>query len=294
MHANKAQDCMHRNNRTGIYNMSHFWATNGRDQAVLDEWYLLTDTKRLNVSDFAPGFKEGPENPHVVGCYLSHWRLLQQAQSFYTTHQTLQTRPDALVILEDDAACVDNLDTYLQETIPKLPSDWDFFMIGGKPFSELDRTFDDGTSKIDKPEDTFQSLACQGFFGRSSTGPFAPDGSRRIDPKRDDYWKTGYMTNTHAYVVNPKRLEHILHVLKTATDNNGDIVPIDMVYGDAMHRGVLQAFMPTQEYCAQQTHALLKSPRPWEGFYYHPQWKKGAEWGPMYYKECPARDQGLF
>jgi GR25 family glycosyltransferase involved in LPS biosynthesis len=332
----KAQKCIQANRYTGIPSWTHFPATNGRDQAVLDEWFALTKTKLLKTKDFQKGFKDGYEHPHSVGCFLSHWRLLQLTLASYQTlllpmlmpqMTHVATRPDALILLEDDAVCVDNLYQYLQDVIPKLPRDWDLFMIGGKPFSYLSKRFSISKRRIianrSHPE-LFHELACQGYFGNSSTGPFAPNGSRRINPQHDAYWKIEYMTNTHAYVVNPHRLEKVVHLLNTAHDNNlTGIVPVDIVYAEAMRAGKLNAYMPTQEYCHQQekkqstnnttttatTTSTTTTPAqrllplhhplsPWMGYYHHEKWHSlfhlPYEWGPIYYTDCPARDQGIF
>ncbi|KAG7340843.1 glycosyltransferase family 25 LPS biosynthesis protein [Nitzschia inconspicua] len=301
LHHSKVQDCMKRNRLSGI-NATWFPASNGNDQVILDEWYALTMTKRLNASLFKKGFKSGYENPHVVGCYMSHWNLLKLTLSYY---QTLQQRPDALVILEDDVACSNNLHEYLEATIPKLPHDWDLFMIGGKPFSYLSSKPLNTTIVANKTNpDLFQQLACQGVFGTSLTGPFAPQSrSRYIDPTRDAYWKIEYMTDTHAYVVNPLRLEYLVDFLGSIHQQITYMRPIDITYADAMRSGHIQAYMPTQEYCRQhssQHQELFKAhPTSWKGYYHHPSWQRlwdnqPYEYGPMFFEHCPARDQGVF
>ncbi|KAG7373547.1 hypothetical protein IV203_034271 [Nitzschia inconspicua] len=299
LHYSKAQDCMKRNRLSGI-NATWFPSSNGYDQMILDEWYALTKTKWLNASLFKKGFKSGYENPHVVGCYMSHWNVLKLTLSFY---QTLQQRPDALVILEDDVACSNNLLEYLEATIPKLPDGWDLFMIGGKPFSYLSSKPLNTKIVANKTKpDLFQELACQGIFGTSLTGPFAPQNrSRFIDPTRDAYWKIEYMTNTHAYVVNPLRLEYLVDFLGSIHQQITFMRPIDITYADAMRNGHIQAYMPTQEYCRQHSpQELLKAhPTPWIGYYHHPSWQRlmddePYEYGPIFFEHCPARDQGIF
>jgi GR25 family glycosyltransferase involved in LPS biosynthesis len=304
MQSSKAKKCIQQNKFTGIPSFTFFQASNGFDQEVLDDWYFLTKTKLLNASAYAKGYKQGNENPHVVGCFLSHWNVLKLAISSY---QALDTRPDAIMILEDDAACVDNLFDSLQEKIPMLPNDWDMYFVGGKPYSYMDKKFN-YTTKIVWNESypaLFQDLACQGFFGKSSTGPFAPDGSRLLDLK-DAYWKTGFMTNTHAYLVNPQRLEHVLEFLDALHKRQPYILPLDIRYANGFKNGYLNAYMTTEEYCYQKPRQISSNdqqrtpllPSPWVGYYHHENWlsyqNHGFEWAPMYIENCTGRDEGIF
>ena len=107
----------------------------------------------------------------------------------------------------------------------------------------------------------FPELACSGKFGFGNS-PLAPDGSRRLFLEQP-FWQTKYTTNTEAYVVNTKRLDHILKVI---SPNISWGRPIDVVYADAMRRGDLKGYMPTMAFCTQGREKTIDEPFPWIGF----------------------------
>mmetsp|Transcript_21481 Transcript_21481/g.43635 ORF Transcript_21481/g.43635 Transcript_21481/m.43635 type:complete len:172 (-) Transcript_21481:393-908(-) len=150
--------------------------SNGFKPKVLDQWSQITKLKRLNATDFmgpdAAQKKNAYASPHAVGCYLSHWRLLEQAWKSWgrnkrmihsnsdndgiiekkgettTTQQqqqqqqqqppkrqTKHKRPDMLFVFEEDAHCVSNLIDRTWSVVRQLPKDWDILFVGGKPMS---------------------------------------------------------------------------------------------------------------------------------------------------------------
>lgn len=308
--------------------VSWFPSVDGMDQAVLDEWADITKLPKLNASNFhdTSKAKEGMATPHVVGCYLSHWRLLQKAWNGWravevqTERQEAQdqyqsggetsfsnqerkpdsvlmdsdkesSRPDMLFVFEDDAHCVSNLTQRTWEVVQKLPKDdWDLLFIGGKPFAHYTndmplsyafRTNNNehtsgaiGEAPTKPPNDELVEGVCQGRYGKSSTGPFAPtcspDGTTCTSeinynqPLATDqpFWRTKYILNTNAYVVNPRRIERILRVLSAPMDR---YTGVDVFLANDMWRdgqnvtnhdsfsSPLKVFMPTRMFCDQES-----------------------------------------
>ena len=228
---------------------------------------------------------------------MSHWNLLRLALEGW---KSTNTRPDALLVFEDDATCSRNLLQEILHILPALPAtddddSWDLIFIGGKPFSyhTLDpialELKEKGITNIKGgSESEFRQWACSGFFGRSETGPFAPDGSRRLSLNQS-YWITRYLTNTQSYVVNPRRIEKILEILEHPKYK----VPFDIALADAGRSGELKMLMSTRDVCVQEQrrldHGYIRDmPTPWFGFYYHPRNKPGR-WGEMFFPECPDK-----
>jgi GR25 family glycosyltransferase involved in LPS biosynthesis len=280
-----------RNARSGLGRAAWFPATNGYDQQVLNEWSAITKLPVLKASKFDrkdPKSKHGYANPHHVGCFMSHWQLLRLALVGW---KAVQKRPDWLFVFEDDASCVHDTMQRTIDILFSLPQDWDLFYIGGKPFTyheedPLPSKFQNLTTFDGMTTATFRQLSCEGVFGQSSTGPFAPDGSRKLSLKQP-YWETRYITNTQAYVVNPKHIDRILGVLGK---DRHDQVPIDIALADNIRSGELKAYMPTQEFCVQGKlpGEKRKEANPWKGFYYHGQMNSNF-WDAMYLPECPNK-----
>jgi GR25 family glycosyltransferase involved in LPS biosynthesis len=293
LHQRSAVEFGKRNAHSGLNGTPWFPGTNSRDQKTLNEWSAVTNFPLLNTSEFPPGDKDkgGYANPHHVGCFLSHWHLLRLALvGWNAVLQDNDKRPDALFVFEDDASCVQHTKQRTLDLIPKLPNDWDLLFIGGKPFSYHEVPID--ISRIASGKPPFREIACQGVLGKSSTGPFAPDGSRQLFPEEQPYWKTGYITNSHAYVVNPQRIERILKYIEEPKQHPA---PIDIVLANAMRRGDLNAYMPSKEFCVQGRLRREKQQQPnlWEGYYHHNQVGR-YEWEEMYFRECPKTyQQGL-
>ncbi len=299
-----------------------FPSVDGMDQAVLDEWSDITKLHRLNASDFqdVSKRKEGVATPHVVGCYMSHWRLLQnvweewQAVEQQDSHHqggkqqapldsilsdrheiesitvpssagSKSSRPDMLFVFEDDSHCVSNLTQRTWEVVQKLPKDWDLLYIGGKPFAyhTHDLTFPrailnsfrnngNGTIPARPSEGELKEGVCKGRYGKSSTGPFAPTCNDDMSQCTSEpnlnlplsleqpFWRTKYILNTNAYVVNPRRIERVLRLLAAPTDHYR---PIDVRLAEDMWRegnvvldhesfsSPLKAFTPTRMFCDQ-------------------------------------------
>jgi GR25 family glycosyltransferase involved in LPS biosynthesis len=293
LHQKNVEDFGRRNAQSGLNGMPWFPATNGYDQRVLDEWSAITGFRLLNATRFAPNdpkSKFGYENPHHVGCFMSHWNLLRLALEGW---KAVRNRPDALFVFEDDSTCVRNTMGRALDIIKQLPEDWDLFYIGGKPFTyheedplPLDWKNLTNTNMRKIPRSTFRELACQGVFGKSSTGPFAPDGSRNLSLKQP-YWITRYITNTHAYVVNPQRIERVLRILEKPREYQ---VPLDIAWADTNRDGSLKAYIPTTEFCVQGDWPTenRKKESLWKGWYYHSQ-LDSSQWEDLYFPECPSK-----
>jgi GR25 family glycosyltransferase involved in LPS biosynthesis len=295
----KQADAFHRRNKKSLSlykNQTFVWfpAANGYDQGVLNDFADLTGFPALNASKFNRGGAKllGYNTPHHVGCFLSHWHLLRLTLSSWNT---LTSRPKALWIMEDDAHCATNTRKEVRRILPLLPSDWDLFFIGGKPISY--HTKDPLASSIITKRDIqqeftrleFREWACKGGFGRSATGPFAADGSRNLSLDQD-YWQTKYITNTHAYIVNPDRIERVLRVLEHPTRDYQ--VPVDIAFAEAAQSGDLKVFMSTMDHCVQsqldRTLTSRKRPTIWQGLYFHTD-LKGRRVDDVFFSECPDK-----
>jgi GR25 family glycosyltransferase involved in LPS biosynthesis len=232
----------------------------GFHQPALEMWAKMTGTfPVINASLFDAKSQEDKDNlrsPHAVGCYLAHWHLLRSFQ-----HREPALQPDLYVVFEDDATCVPDLVNRTLEATRKLPPNWDIFFIGGKPFTFFppERMFAEGHNLS---RSTLRHDICQGIHGMGDS-PLAPDGSRQLSVDQP-YWQIKYMTNTHAYVVNPQRVDQVLSILEPRENQ-----PIDIRLAEAMQRGELNAYMPTQNWCSGGQERL-HHPETWWGYYYIP------------------------
>jgi GR25 family glycosyltransferase involved in LPS biosynthesis len=228
----------------------------GFHQRVLDTWAKLSGQfPVINASHFDPNRGEDRgkyRSPHAVGCYLAHWHLLKSLH-----HREPEMQPDLYFVFEDDASCVPDVVNRTLEVMSILPPDWDMFFIAGKPFTYFplgnSSTFNGTTLRRD---------ICQGIHGKGDS-PLAPDGTRQLSLD-DPYWQIKYITNTHAYVVNPQRVGQVLNILKPQANE-----PVDIRLADAMYRGDLNVYMPTQQWCFGDAR-LNSIPKPWWGFYHIP------------------------
>lgn len=137
-----------------------------------------------------------------------------------------------------------------------LPYDWDMLYIGGKPITYFKgpvRRFNDST------KDSLRRDICRGAFGLGST-PLAPDGTRNLTEDQP-YWKNRYMTNTHSYVINPRRIENVLRVLEPKRN-----VPIDILLAEHMSRD-LNVYMTTRVFCHSDFNKKLNETYAWRGYY---------------------------
>jgi GR25 family glycosyltransferase involved in LPS biosynthesis len=315
----------------GSTSLEWFKGYNGMNQTVLDEWSKITGLWTVNATDFegvdGQKRKEAYASPHAVGCYLSHWRLLEKAQKSWkkqsgqpaaaTTTQQTQTqrrnRPDMMFVFEDDAHCVSNLIERTWSVVQRLPKDWDILYIGGKPMSfytngktlaELStQTASETENNTPRPSD--QKLLegmCKGDFGKSYTGPY-PAGTSKEDSietilmggatttlANDDtadppYWQVKYVLNTHAYVINPKRIRRVLRVL---SEPKYDYKPVDVMLAYDLFRefmnpvgyenigsssSPLTAYLTPNLYCDQEANRRIinrNQPPHWEGYHWLP------------------------
>lgn len=317
-------DIVETNNKQndGYFSLEWFQGYNGFDQAVLDEFSSITGLKKQNVSEFEKLTSEEVKGlyngPHAVGCYLSHWRLLEKVQKAWKTKksseqsttiesaaQKPQGTPDMLFVFEDDTHCVTNLIDRTWKVVQKLPKDWDILYIGGKPFSLHtgnmslpDLALIKETEDIPRPSN--EELArkmCNGDFGTSATGPFAPGTSAEDSyetasgtnlTEDPPYWQTKWILNTNSYVINPKRIQRVLRVLSQPMPH---YKPIDVTLTEEYHRtfmkneaqgsmegpsAPLKAFLTPKMFCDQgaRRHIINRNePTPWEGFHWLP-WRK--------------------
>ena len=314
----------HQENGAGSASLEWFPAYNGMNQTVLDEFSKITGLGVLNATYFQTVSEQVRKSiyasPHAVGCYLSHWRLLEkvrkswgkpkqappQSQSQNQSPPTASSakrkrRPDMLFVFEDDAHCVTNLIDRTWKVVQRLPKDWDILYIGGKPFSYHTQGKTIGelsseTATVELPRPTDQELLdkmCQGGFGTSYSGPFAPGTSAKDSvavtmganlPKDPPYWQIKWIFNTNAYVINPKRIQRVLRVLSAP---QYDYKPIDVllsndIFGEFFNPSAyenntdtrpLQAFLTPNMYCDQEAKRTIYNrdqPPPWEGFFWLP------------------------
>ena len=316
-----------------------FQGYNGMNQSVLDDWSKITGLWNLNATDFegmdGQKRKATYAGPHIVGCYLSHWRLLEKAQKSWkqrrssqstSGQQTQQTpprrkaRPDMMFVFEDDAHCVTNLIERTWSVVQRLPKDWDILYIGGKPMSyytngktlaELaSQTATETENNATRPSDKeLMEGMCRGDFGTSYTGPYAAGTSKEDSIEttltgRDraatnnhntdattttvdqpPYWQVKSILNTHAYVINPKRIRRVLRVL---SEPKYEYKPVDVVLQNDFFReflnpagydstisstSPLKAYLTPNLYCDQEANRRIfnrNQPVHWEGYHWLP------------------------
>ncbi|EJK56356.1 hypothetical protein THAOC_23775 [Thalassiosira oceanica] len=118
----------------------------------------------------------------------------------------------------------------VHKTLTALPDDWDILFFGSRPISYFDDF--NGTKPGASTPSSLRQDICNGMFGKAR-GPLAPDGSRNIS-NHDPYWRASYLVHTHAYAVNPRRIEHVLKVLEGKQGHE----PIDARFAKAMDSGI--------------------------------------------------------
>jgi GR25 family glycosyltransferase involved in LPS biosynthesis len=240
-------------NKHSINSTTVIPAVQGWSQETLDVWADLRGQAPKTISHYdRTKDKSLYDSPHAVGCYLSHWNLWRTL--FLWQEDPL---PEFYFIFEDDTVCAADMYRVASDTVRKLPPDWDMLYIGGKSFTFFRqgplRTFNDSTAL------TLRRDICQGAFGVGE-GPLAPDGSRNLSESQP-YWKADYITNTDAYVINPRRLEHLVHLLKPEVD-----APIDIRLGDMMVAKKISAYMTTRKLCEQGV-GQFDAPVSWPNMY---------------------------
>jgi GR25 family glycosyltransferase involved in LPS biosynthesis len=263
MDTNKAHNFKQRNDNSALGDVLWVPGVDGYVQGNLDQFAKVSDGwpavnaalfDRHNQKD-----KDAYRSPHAVGCYLAHWHLLRQLN-----HRLMELRPDLYFVFEDDADCVTDLVNRTLASTSQLPSDWDIFYLGGKPITYFKDVYVNYTKPSPSPAGP-QPDWCRGDLGRGR-GPLAPDGSRALTDHQP-YWKVKYLSNTHSYVVNPQRIDHLLQIIKPARLYE----PLDIVLADAMDDGKLQAYMAPQKWCSAEPNANDQSrvtdPVPWDGFF---------------------------
>lgn len=246
-----------RNNHSGLGNVVWVPSVDGFQQKTLELWAKLSGKfSVINASLFDPKSPEDHgkyRSPHAVGCYLAHWHLLRTLN-----HREPELQPNVYFVFEDDASCIPNLVSQTLKAVAQLPPDWDMFFIGGKPFTYFPEGHNFNSS-------TLRHDICQGIHGKGDS-PLAPDGSRQLSVDQP-YWQVKSITNTHAYVVNPQRISQVMRILQPQKD-----IPIDIHLADAMHRGDLNVYMPTQNWCSvyrNRTRQMHHPETKW-GFFHIP------------------------
>jgi GR25 family glycosyltransferase involved in LPS biosynthesis len=226
----------------------------GWKQESLDIWGDLLGEPARNISNFnrsVQADKDDYNSPHAVGCYLAHWNLWR---TLYLWQK--EPLPQFYSFFEDDTTCAHDMYSVASETAKVLPADWDILYIGGKPFTyfrkgPLQRFNDSSKQSIHRD-------ICRGAFG-SGQGPLAPDGSRNL-AESQPYWKADYVTNTDAYIINPQRLKHLVHLMKPQENK-----PIDIRLAERMS-GEINAYMTTRKFC-DANGEITDAPKPWIGMY---------------------------
>jgi len=326
--------------KTTTTKIEWFPSYDGMNQSTLKLWSKLTGLGELNSTNFVTmnvqERKDAYASPHVVGCYLSHWRVLEKAWKEWSSttngsrsrqkskRKKKRKRPDLLFVFEDDAICVSNLIERTWDVVKTLPNDWDILYVGGKPVSyhTMNKSLADyltmetptveaGTWKDDslRPNDTeLLSNMCSGLYGTSLSGPFPVyhNNQNSIIPS---YYVAKSVLNTHAYVINPKRIRRILRLLSKPMY---EYKPIDVIFADDMFREFLdpkgmiknynnttmttsttssapiKAYLTPYMYCDQDAkRVIINRDDPilphWEGYYWLP-WRlyKGFPDGTSY------------
>ena len=272
-----------------------FPALNGDDPKIMKGWLDMIGRKD-NASDYIKEFLKDPDRgPHAVGCYLSHWHLIRMMAQRDPTH-----RPDLLFIFEDDAACVSRLMERTMKIAASLPEDWDMLFLGGKPFTFFKKVTDPTfnrmevqhlrTLSLDARAPLLRKYACTGNLSHGES-PLAPDGSRQLSLDQA-FWQTKYTTNLEAYVVNTKRINHILNIISPGPRSRR---AIDIVYAEAMTSGRIKAYMPTMTFCTQGRGQIVHEPFPWKGYlgylpvnYTSLYGDAVYHWDELYFPECPG------
>jgi hypothetical protein len=271
-----------RNNHSRLDPITWIPGVDGFQQVTLNQWGKLIGKPPLNVTHFVKGNQEHKDlyaSPHAVGCYMAHWHLIRML------HQRPSIlHPELYLILEDDAACIPRLIPRLLHIARRLPSDWDLFYIAGKPITYFQDPHNQYNASWSK--DRLETEICQGRFGMGES-PRNPYDDSRTFSRRDNnnnndlpFWKTYYMTNTHAYVVNPRRIHHVMQVLRP-----NRYIPIDVLLANAMKNKQLQVYMSTEQWCESTDRMRsewgifddsLTQPVTWRGFLAFVQ--KQGEW----------------
>lgn len=79
--------------------------------------------------------------------------------------------------------------------------------------------------------------------------------------KRSCIGENKYMTNTHSYVINPRRVENILKVLEPKRN-----IPIDVLLADHMSLD-LNVYMTTRVFCHSGVDKELNETVAWKGYF---------------------------
>ena len=225
-----------------------------------------------------------------------------------------------MFVFEDDAHCVTNLIERTWSVVQRLPKDWDILYIGGKPMSyytngktlaELaSQTATETENNATRPSDKeLMEGMCRGDFGTSYTGPYAAGTSKEDSIEttltgRDraatnnhntdattttvdqpPYWQVKSILNTHAYVINPKRIRRVLRVL---SEPKYEYKPVDVVLQNDFFReflnpagydstisstSPLKAYLTPNLYCDQEANRRIfnrNQPVHWEGYHWLP------------------------
>jgi len=197
---------------------------------------------------------------------MSHYHLIKYL------HQKRTHSASAYAVFEDDAQCIRGWREQVDKMLSLLPVDWDILFIGGRPisyFHEFNHTTSN-QSRVVQP--SLRHDICTGMFGKAS-GPLAPDGSRNIS-RSDPYWRAMYLVHTHAYVLNPNRIERVVAVL----EGNEGHEPIDQRLAKAMANTRLIAYMTPENICEQSDLISTytpgwngEDPQPWMGHFGFPE-----------------------
>lgn len=79
------------------------------------EWYDAIDSSLMSLTS------SNNLKPGMVGCYLSHYFILQHC---------LMNGYERILILEDDIQLITGGNSLLAHALPKLPTDWQFVYLG--------------------------------------------------------------------------------------------------------------------------------------------------------------------
>ena len=183
---------------------------------------------------------------------MSHYKLIRHLDGVGEPSHSA----GAYIVFEDDARCIRDWQNEVLKTLTALPDDWDILFFGGRPISYF-HEFSGTKSGASNPSSLRHDI-CSGMFGKAR-GPLAPDGTRNIS-NCDPYWRASYLVHTHAYAINPRRIDRVLEVLEGKQGHES----IDARFAKAMDSGMLAAYMTPENICEQSDLMSYYTPN-WDG-----------------------------
>jgi GR25 family glycosyltransferase involved in LPS biosynthesis len=181
-------------NNPDLTNLHTFESYDGSQADFLDDWAKPKVAENLNWS------------PGAIGCGLAHMKLWEKCIELETP----------ILILENDAKLVTNLDNHLERVAKKLPDDWDVIYFGSNwdAFTFVDlfpEVF--GTIKVE-----FNQLLLSFFFDRTIFNFSEPT-----------FYKIRVIYGTHCYLLSPKGARELASRIPVLEDKIFGVPRTDLV-----------------------------------------------------------------